>query len=183
MGDALAYLVELDVETTGSLDAPTDRFPADSAFHDLRTPYPALPPDLTVPFTGSPGESSAVPDVFWYHELWDWVCGLRLYELLKAVAPADIHTIGRGVLGAEELRIVQVVGMLDVVDMSQSITRKYPGYEILDFPSFRASRLQETKGRIFRVPQSGTMTFMGGDVVEAVVSAGITGFRFLPIGR
>jgi len=50
--------------------------------------------------------------------------------------------------------VVQIVGMLDVVDMESSIVDRYPSYEILRFPAFRRSESEAIGQRLFRVPQA-----------------------------
>jgi len=176
----MAYLVELDVDNFGSLDGPEDTFPVSVVDHNwLGVPYPAVA--SVVSFEWEPGETADEPDVFWYPQMRDWVCSKRAYDLLAGVASSDLHVIAEGRLDVNPVFVVQVLSVLDVVDRENSIIDKYPSYEILRFPIFFRGASAAVASRIFRVPGSTTMIFVGDTVKQAIDNAGIKGFRFTPV--
>lgn len=177
----MAYLVEKDVDEFGSVDAPEDPVPIEVVRdHDwLGVPFPAI--TSVVSFEWEPGEASEKPDVFWYPHMPDWVCSQRAYDVLMGVAASDLHLIAEGRLDGDPVFLVQVVSVLDVVDREHSIIDRYPGYEILQFPTFFRSAAPTVASRIFRVPGSVSMKFMGETVKQAIENAGLKGLRFIPI--
>ncbi|MEU3251833.1 DUF1629 domain-containing protein [Streptomyces sp. NPDC006997] len=174
----MGYLVELDTGEYGCVDADESVFPVDITEHDWRTPYPAVQAEPV--FEWERGESRVRPDVFWYPQMGDWVCGERAYRTLKECAGQDLHTIARGTLDGEPVFLVQVTTVLDVVDMEASIVERYPSYEVLAFPAFWRHAEEEIAGRLFRVPKAMTMLFCGERVKAALEAAGIKGLRFVP---
>lgn len=176
----MAYLVELDVDNFGSLDGSEGSFPVSVVDHNwLGVPYPAVA--SAVSFEWEPGEVAEAPDVFWYPQMRDWICSKRAYDLLAGMASSDLHLIAEGRLGENPVSVVQVLTVLDVVDRENSIIDRYPSYEILRFPTFFRSASAAVASRIFRVPGSAAMIFMGEIVKQAIDTAGIKGFRFTSV--
>ncbi len=177
----MAYLVEKDVNTFGSVDAPEDPFPIDVVMdHNwLGVAYPALA--SVVSFEWEPGETAEKPDVFWYPHMLDWVCSKRAYDVLTGVAASDLHPIAEGRLDGDPVFLVQVVSVLDVVDREHSIIDRYPSYEVLQFPTFFRSAAAMVASRIFRVPGSVSMICMGETVKQAIEHAGLKGLNFIPV--
>jgi hypothetical protein len=104
----------------GTLDAPEDPFPV-RVVRDLDwlgVPYPALA--SVVSFEWEPGEAGEKPDMFWYPQMWDWVCSKRAYDVLVGAAASDLHLIAEGRLDGEPVFLVRVVSVLDVVDREHS---------------------------------------------------------------
>ena len=175
----MVFLVELDVDEFGSLDGPVELFPVPATDHEWAgVPYPVV--SQHVPFTWEPGDAGVAPDAFWYPQLFAWVCSKRLYDLLLDIAAADIHLIAEGDLDDEPLFVAQVLSVLDVVDRENSIIKKYPTYEKLQFPAFARQDAAMLASRVFRVPGS-LMTFMGERVKVAVEAAGLRGFTFTEV--
>ncbi len=179
----MAYLVEKDVNTFGSVDAPEDPFPMETVIEHnwLGVPYPALA--SVVSFEWEPGEAGEKPDVFWYpHMQRDWVCSKRAYEVLTGVAASDLHLIAEGRLDGDPVYLIQVVSVLDdVVDREHSVIDTYPTYEILRFPAFFRSAAPRIASRIFRVPGSVSMICMGEMVKQAIEHADLKGLKFSPV--
>ncbi len=175
----MAYLVELEVDDYGALDGPEESFPVNVVDHNwLGVPYPAVP--AVVRFEWEPGDAGVAPDVFWYPQMRDWVCTEKAYETLTAASP-DLHLVANGRLGEDPLFLVQILTVLDVVDRENSIIDRFPSYEILRFPAFSRSSRSLVENRIFRVPGSATMIFMGERVKQAVEGAGVKGLGFVPV--
>jgi hypothetical protein len=78
------------------------------------------------------------------------------------------HASGLAVLGS-------------LFQQAHSIIERYPTYELLQFPAFFRSAAPTVAGRIFRVPGNGTMIFMGETVKQALDTAGIKGFLYVPV--
>ncbi|HEV2236998.1 MAG TPA: hypothetical protein VGR57_10100 [Ktedonobacterales bacterium] len=178
----MAYLIRKDVNAYGSVDAPEDPVPIRVVVdHDwLHVPFPALASIVT--FEWEPGEAGEKPDVFWYPKMWDWVCAQKAYDVLMGAAAADLHLIAEGRLDGEPVFLVQVVTVLnDVVDREHSIIERYPTYEVLQFPAFFRSAAPTVASRIFRVPGSHFKVFMGETVKQALDTAGIKGFLYVPV--
>lgn len=175
----MAYLVERDVDEYGCVDGDETLFPVGITEHDWTTPYP--PVDRIIAFDWEPGEGSTKPDVFWYPQMDDWVCNERAYEVLTATAGGDIHTIARGTVDGDPVFLVQVKSILDVVDRERSIIERYPSYEILRFPAFKREAAEMVSSRVFRVPGSLTMRFVGEQVKAALEAAEIKGLRFVAV--
>jgi hypothetical protein len=166
----------------GSLDAPSEPFPVrDVTNHDwLSVPYPALA--SVVSFEWEPGEAGEKPDVFWYPQMWDWVLSQKAYDVLTGAAPLDLHLIAEGRLDGDPVFLVQVVGVLDdVVDREDSIIERFPSYERLGFPSFFRRAAPTMASRIFKVPDDPLVIFMGETVKQALDTAGIKGFLYVPV--
>lgn len=175
----MAYLVELDVDAFGVVDGPEELFPVNVIEHDwLGASYPSI--DAIVPFRWKPGENGDAPDVFWYPHMRDWVCSERAYKTLTRTSP-DLHLIANGQLGRDPVFVVQVLTVLDVIDPEGSIVDRYPGYQILRFPTFLRKFSPLVENRIFRIPQSPTMIFMGETVKLAMETSAIHGFDFTPV--
>jgi hypothetical protein len=175
----MAYLVELDVDAFGVVDGPEELFPVNVIEHDwLSASYPSVVE--VVPFRWKPGENGNAPDVFWYPQMRDWVCSARAYETLTRTS-LDLHLIADGRLGRDSVFVVQVLTVLDVIDPDSSIIDRYPSYQILRFPTFFRKFSSLVENRIFRIPESPTMIFMGETVKLAVESSGIRGFDFTPV--
>lgn len=155
-----AYLVEPDVDEFGCLDGDESAFPVAASDHDWNTPYPAV--NQTVTFTWEPGEAHIKPDVFWYPQMLDWVCGELAYRVLKDCAASDLNVIASGVLDNDPVCVVQAPNVLDVVAKEASVIHTYETYEALRFPAFRRDREADVASRVFRVPGGITMVFMGG---------------------
>lgn len=178
----MAYLVEMDVDEYGSVDAPEDPVPIDVVRdHDwLGVPFPALA--SVVSFEWEPGEAAEKPDVFWYPHMLDWVCSQRAYDVLMGSAASDLHLIAEGRLDGDPVFLVQVVTVLDdVVDREHSIIERYPTYELLQFPAFFRSAAPTVAGRIFKIPGNRFEIFMGETVKQALDTAGIKGFIYVPV--
>ena len=172
----MAYLVELDINNYGCL-VGSFPFPIDVIDHDWRTLYPTT--SAIAQLTWEMGELKKRPDVYWAPEARDWVCNGRAFEALTALFPTDIHVVGRARDGDHDLRVVQIVGMLDVVDMEASIVDRYLTYEILRFPAFRRPESEAISRRLFRVPQAMVDVFAGDAAKDAIVGADIKGLRFV----
>ncbi|HEY1216194.1 MAG TPA: hypothetical protein VGE93_21405 [Bryobacteraceae bacterium] len=172
----MAYLAELDVNDYGCLVGSVP-FPIDVIDHDWRTPYPTT--SAIAQLTWEMGELKKRPDVYWAPETRDWVCNGRAFETLSALFPADIHVVGHARDGHHMLHVIQIVGMLDVVDMEASIVDRYPAYEILRFPAFRRSESEAISRRLFRVPQAMVDVFAGAAAKDAIDNADIKGLRFV----
>jgi hypothetical protein len=172
----MVYLVELDTNDYGCLVGSVP-FPIDVIDHDWRTPYPTT--TATARLTWEMGELRRRPDVYWAPETRDWVCNSRAFETLGELFPSDIHGVGHARDGDHDLHVVQIVGMLDVVDMEVSAVDRYPTYEILRFPAFRRSESEAISRRLFRVPQAMVDVFAGAAAKDAIVSADIKGLRFV----
>ena len=90
--------------------------------------------------------------------------------------------IAEGRLDGDPVFLVQVVTVLhDVVDRQHSIIERHPTYELLQFPAFFRRAAPTVAGRIFRVPGNHVMIFMGETVKQALDTAGIKGFIYVPV--
>lgn len=186
----MAYLVEKDVNKFGSVDASEDPFPVRLVVdHNwLGVPYPPLASVVSFEWEPGeadewePGEAAEKPDVLWYPNMLDWVLSKKAYDVLTGVAASDLHLIAEGRLDGDPVFLIQVVGVLDdVVDREHSLIDRYPTYEMLRFPAFFRSAVPTVASRIFRVPGSVSMIFMGETVKQAIEHAGLKGLKFIPV--
>lgn len=176
----MAYLVELDVDAYGMLDGGYEIFPISVTDHDWRNAYPAVAEE--VEFAWERGGLKKKPNVFYYPHMDNFVCDPPAYGILMQICPDDVHVIATGTLDGETLFLMQVPNVMDgIVEKSSSVYQKFPSYEILSFPAFHASARRSTLKRMFRVPESLSLIFVGEDVKRSLDEAGIRGFRYLPV--
>jgi hypothetical protein len=175
----MAFMAELLVDEYGYLIGGEEAFPVDVTEHDWESPYPKF--RALARFEWEAGELGTEPNIFRHPEIRDWVCDDVAWSVLAKVAPLDVKLLGKGYLGEKELRIVQVVAMLDVVDIDASLVADYGSYRVIEFPAFRDDCDDEVRSRIFRIPGSYTDIFLGEFLKLSLDEAGIVGLGYRPI--
>lgn len=175
----MIYIVELEVDEFGRLEGGEELLSMDG-IPDWSLPHPAVP--ALLPFEWKEGEARTKPNAFWYPQLYDWACDEPAYDLLRRLAPADLHTVARGRLSSQDLFVVQAIGTAqNAVDRDASIVDKYSTYEIMRFPAFYRKKDEELSERVFRIPEMYPEVFMGATIKDELEAANIKGFRFVSV--
>jgi hypothetical protein len=175
-----AYHVSLDVDAWGDVDGDEGVLPVDTADHDWRRPCPSI--DSVLSLRWQSGTERRRPNLYWYPQLYHWVCDARAFDVLNSTVPDDIHVIARADVDGEAAWVIQVVTQLEgIVDPATSLVDQYAGYEIMQWPSFRLSAADRMSDRLFCVPEIYLDVFMGDAVKVAFDTAGLLGLTSVTV--
>lgn len=173
----MPYQVEADVESYGWLMSDNDELLADVTEHDWLKPFPVVAESMSA--TWEPGDSAAKPNIF-YHSLFrDFAVDDKAFRVLEAAVSGQLWSYAALRCDGSELRAVQAVDVLDVVDIGASIPSEF-AWSDFSFPHIPESSEPFTRDKLFRVPNRGASLsiFIGNSVKRACEAAGLTGWLY-----
>lgn len=175
------FSVEKMANEYGVVHADQSEFPGPPSWeHDWNDPYPGF--GERVALRRDPGELAGLPDFVRCPQIWHYACSERAVDVLEQICAHDINVFGHGVVGDAELSFVQVVGVAPRIDREKSVIDSFPTYELVQWPAFYDDDLIDLSNRLFTLPgPQFTGVFAGSEVRKAIVSAGLTGLRFVRV--